>query len=67
MNVSFVFHKRQSINGNDKNLLVGKPVTLGPDKYVGLGLDLIECRDFCRCMSRIMRRIGDDTNALGMI
>ncbi len=29
----------------------------GLTKYVGLDLTLIRCRDFCRCTSRIMRRI----------
>ena len=67
MDVSFVFHKCQGINGNDKGLLVSKPVAPGPDKYVSLKLNLIRCRDFYRYTSGIMRCIEDNTNALGMI
>ncbi len=31
------------------------------------GPDLIRCRDLCKCMSGIMRRIKNDTNTLGMM
>ncbi len=39
-----------------------------PDKYANLKLTLIECKDiFSICMSGVMKRIGDDTNALKMM
>ena len=67
VDVSFVFHKRQGIEGNDKGFLGGRPGAPMPDKYVDPGLNLIGCKDFNSCMSEIMKRIGDDRNALDMM
>ena len=37
--VSFIFYKYQGIDGNDKSLLIDKPVAFRPNnKYVGLEL-----------------------------
>ncbi len=40
-----------------KASLVGDQWPLGLTKVRRLGLDLIRCRDLCRCTSGIMRRI----------
>ncbi len=62
------FQERQSSDENDKGFLVDRPMTPKPDDYVGLDLTLIECIETSTvCTSEVMRRIGDDTNALGMM
>ena len=42
--VSFVFYKYQSIDKNNKGLLVGNPIAPKPNgEYIGLSLTLIGC------------------------
>ena len=58
----------KTLTKNNKGLLVDKPVALRPNsEYISLDLILIECKDFYRYMSRIMRYIGDNINVVGMM
>ncbi len=60
--------ERQGSDENDEGLLVGRLVAPRPDEYVGLDLTLIGCIETSAvCTSGVMRRIGDDTNASGMM
>ncbi len=58
--------ERQDSDKNDEDLLVGRPVVPRPSSgYVNLDLTWLDAENSAIYTSRIMRRIGDDTNVLG--